>query len=546
MFISHPPLFLPMKGQPARMWALGVLCLAPFAFGLLALALGQDANWDLRNYHFYNAYAFLNNRYAQDLLPSQTPYFYNPLMDVPFFVLATHATARVAGFVLGLIQGFNFLLLFGIAYAVLMISNTRHKVVVCAALATLGMLGGGGIAQIGTTFYDNVTSLGTLLSAALVIRFWERLSCASAFEAFGLALAFGLPSGMMMGLKLPAALYAVGLCGGLLFIGKNWRRAILLSFAFGVGVLLGCAITLGPWAMFLQSHFGSPLFPYFNNFFQSPLAPLTSARDTQYTPHSLSDYFLMPFLFAKSSFRVGEIELRDWRIPILYVLLPLALMLRLFFGRNRSAADLTASPYAARYLLASFSLAYVAWMAMFSIYRYAVTLEMIAPLLIVLSVGMLPLKVSTRALLTAFVLIVAAASIKPGNWHRRELWLDRFVEARIPDLGDTSHLMILMAGTEPYSHVVPEFPPEISFVRIQSNFSSPEQDKGINKLLHERVDAHRKAGGRFMMLIPPWQIAGAEDAAAYFGLRVKAQNCLNVTDKLFDDSLLYLCPVVLN
>jgi hypothetical protein len=546
MFASSLTPFLPSKGQPARLLALIILCLAPFAFGFLALALGQDANWDLRNYHFYNAYAFLNDRYAQDLLPSQTPYFYNPLMDVPFFILANAASAQVTGFILGFVQGLNFLLLFGIAHAVLIVSNARHKVVICAALAALGMLGGGGIAQIGTTFGDNITSLGTLLSAALIVRYGERLSSDRTPIAFVLALAFGVPSGMMMGLKLPAALYAVGLCGGLLFVGKNWRRSVLLSFAFGLGVLLGCAITLGSWATFLQSHFGNPLFPYFNNFFQSPLAPLTSARDTQYAPHSLSDYFLMPFLFAHSAFRVGEIDLRDWRIPVLYGLLPLALMLRLFFGRNRAAVDASASPYAARYLLASFSLAYFAWLAMFSIYRYAVTLEMIAPLLIVLAAAMLPLKVSTRGLVTAFILVVVAASVQPGNWHRREVWLDRFIEVRLPSLGDTAHLMILMAGTEPYSHVIPEFPPEVSFVRIQSNFSSPEQDKGINKLFHERVDAHRKAGGRFMVLIPPWQMGAAEEAVSAFGLKVMSKDCANVTDRLLDDSPLSLCPVVPN
>ena len=168
MFIAHPPHFLPPKGQRTRSLALALLGLAPFAFGLLALFLGQDANWDLRNYHYYNAYAFLNNRYAMDLLPSQTPTFYNPLLDVPFFLLATHASAKLAGFALGFVQGLNFILLFGIAHAALIVPNPRHKTIVCAALATLGMLGGGGIAQIGTTFGDNIVSLGVFLSAALV------------------------------------------------------------------------------------------------------------------------------------------------------------------------------------------------------------------------------------------------------------------------------------------------------------------------------------------------------------------------------------------
>ncbi len=539
--LSFDP-FLPPRGDRVRLFAVMLLCLAPFAFGLLALALGQDANWDLRNYHYYNAYAFLNDRYAQDLLPSQTPYFYNPLMDVPFFVLAQHASARAVGFFLGFVQGINFVLLFCIANAALTIQNTWRKVFVCKVLAALGMLGGGGIAQIGTTFGDNITSLGALFSAVLVVGFWDKLSETPLRKAFILALFFGVPSGLMMGLKLPAVIYAVGLCGGLLFAGKDWRRGFALSFAFGIGVLIGCAVTLGPWMAFLQTHFGSPLFPYFNDFFKSPLAPLTSARDLQYAPHSLSDYFAMPFLFAQSAFRVGEIELRDWRIPVLYVLLPLAVVLRLFL-RRKISADSFSTPQATRYLLASFSLAYVTWLVMFSIYRYAVTLEMVAPLLIVLAAGLMPFKMKTRAIIASVLLLIVAGSVQAGNWTRREAWLDRFVEAQVPPLGNTSDLMVLMTGMEPYSHVVPEFPPDVSFVRIQSNFSSPEQDKGINKLLHERVDAHRQKGGRFMVLTPNWQMKEAGDAVAFFGLKVVTKDCLPVIDKLFDNSTLNLCPL---
>ena len=58
-----------------------------------------------------------------------------------------------------------------------------------------------------------------------------------------------------------------------------------------------------------------------------------------------------------------------------------------------------------------------------------------------------------------------------------------------------------MAGIEPYSHLVPQFPPDIPFIRIQSNFSDPEQDNGTNQLIHSRISAHK---GRFMMLVPLW------------------------------------------
>src|ERR1700679_1718692 len=109
--------FLPPSNHPARLVAQALLALAPVFFGMLALLLGQDANWDLRNYHWYNAYALLNGRYGFDLLPSQTPYFYNPILDVPFYLLATHVPAMVAGFVLGCVQGLNFPLLFMLAHS---------------------------------------------------------------------------------------------------------------------------------------------------------------------------------------------------------------------------------------------------------------------------------------------------------------------------------------------------------------------------------------------------------------------------------------------
>ena len=328
---------LPRPGARGRSLALALLALAPFAFGALALALGQDANWDLRNYHWYNAYSVLNGRMGFDLLPSQTPWFYNPALDVPFYLLATHVPAVVAGFALGFVQGLNFVLLFMLAHASLIIPNPRQKVAACAALAALGMLGGGGIALIGTTFYDNVTSLGLFASALLVVRNRDRLIAEAPRRAFIRALLVGVPAGLMMGLKLPSAIFCVGFCFGILSMGGSFRRLFLLAFAFGIGVLIGVAAALGPWAWALETRFYNPLFPYFNDIFRSPLAPYVSARDTQFVPHGWHDKLLFPFLFAKDPYLVGEISWRDWAIPVLYALLPLAVSARLLFGRNRRA-----------------------------------------------------------------------------------------------------------------------------------------------------------------------------------------------------------------
>jgi len=539
-----PPLLLlpPRDERGARGLALVLLLLAPFLIGAVALFLGQDSNWDLRNYHWYNAYAFLNQRGGIDLLPSQTPYFYNPALDVPFFLLGTHATAKIAGFALAAFQGLNVVLLFMLCHATLIIPGARRKVAACFALAGLGMLGGGGIAQIGTTFYDNVTSLGLFASSLALVRLYPRLMEARWTLALGLAFLCGIPAGAMMGLKLPFVIFCVGLCGALLFAAGGPKRRVLLAFGFGLGVLTGLGATLGPWGWHLYQTYGNPLFPYFNDLFHSPFGPDASGRDVQFIPSRWSDRLSFPLIFAAMPWRVGEIPWRDLRIPILYVLLPVAVLLRLAFGRNKRAQGRVAAFYATRFLLWMAVLSYAVWLFMFAIYRYLVPLEMLTPLLIVVAMGMMPLRPAPRAMTTFFILFAIAATIQPGDWGRKKPWLETIAPVDVPALADPAKTMILMAGFDPYSHVIPSFPPDVSFVRVQSNFSSPDQNKGINEPIAARIAAHAAGDGVFKLLVPRHHFFHAAPALGHFGLTFSPQKCRPIEDLLFP-SRLALCDV---
>lgn len=531
---------LPSVSSKAGRLAFLILAIAPFLFGLLALYLGQDSNWDLRNYHWYNAYAFLNDRYDMDMLAAQIPSFYNPALDIPYYLLATHVPAKVAGFILGSVQGINFILIFMLCHATLIIPNTKQKVWACTALAAIGMLGGGGIAQIGTTFYDNITSLGLFTSALLVIHFFPKMLATQSWgKSLALAALCGFPAGLMMGLKLPFVIFCLALCGSLLLITGPLTRRVWMAFGFGLGVLLGLVLSLGPWALHLQANYGSPMFPYFNNVFQSPLTLQSSMRDVQFIPTSWSDRLLYPFIFTITPWRVGEIPWRDLRLPVLYVLLPLCVALRLLFGRNKRAPDRLTSFHASRYLLWLCVLSYIFWLFLFSIYRYAIPLEMLSPLLIVVTIGLLPLRPQIRALLTTILLVIVATTIIPGDWGRKKPWMDEAMKVTVPALPDSENLMILMAGFDPYSHVIPSFPPHIPFVRIQSNFSSPDEPKGINQRLKERVASHK---GKFKLLIPRHHMDHAVFALKFFGLTVLPQSCQVVDDHLYD-SRLQLCDI---
>ncbi|MBI1273466.1 MAG: hypothetical protein GC131_05235 [Alphaproteobacteria bacterium] len=540
---AHLPVFalLPPPRTGARRLANLLMFAFPVLFGLLALTLGQDANWDLRNYHWYNAYALLNGRHGFDVLPSQTPFFYNPLLDVPFYLMARALPGMVVGFALGAAQGLNAVLLFLLAYSLVLVPSPRRRVLAAAALALLGMLGGGGLAQLGTTFNDNITSIGILGSLLLVVTHHERLFYAPMARALPLALLCGLPAGLAMGLKLTAVGFCVALVAACFAFSGPFLRRFRLAFLCGLGITAGVVVAHGAWSWFLYVHYGSPVFPYFNDLFGSPFAPPVSARDIKFVPYGFWDVLLFPFRFAAAPELVGEIPWRDWRIPMLYALLPVCALIALVAGRGRDSAQIIMPPQPAHFVLWFAAIAYAFWVLMFGIYRYLVPLEMLAPLGIVFAIGLLPLAPKTKSLLAMGLLLVAACSVQPGDWGRLEGWNRDFARVTVPTVENPENTMLLMAGKEPYSYVATFFPPAMPVVRVESNFALPGEDKGINKVIRQRLEAHKAAGGAFLLLIPRWQVDLGNGALAHFGLRADPASCRDMEDNLYEAPI--LCDV---
>ncbi|MGZ3274643.1 MAG: hypothetical protein ACXU8Z_12840, partial [Caulobacteraceae bacterium] len=70
-----------------------LLFLLPPLFAVAAVALGKEAAWDFLNYHRYVPYALLHNRLGFDLAVGHAATYYNPLLDVPVFLISEHAPA---------------------------------------------------------------------------------------------------------------------------------------------------------------------------------------------------------------------------------------------------------------------------------------------------------------------------------------------------------------------------------------------------------------------------------------------------------------------
>ena len=529
---------LPTTDRRARLIAYAFLLLAPPAYGLFAIGLGMDANWDLRNYHWYNAYAFLNGRIGIDLLPAQMPTFYNPLLDVPFYWLASTLSAPVAGFLWSALQGLNLSLLFLLAHATLRVGTPGRRVALAAALALMGGLGGGTLGLLGTTFHDNMVSLGVLGALVVVAGGLPGLLDGPAPRAFGRVALAGLLAGAAMGLKNPTVIYAVGLCLAFLALpARPWRR-LWLAFFFGIGVLGGLALFAGFWMAHLWHDYGNPVFPHMNHVFKSPFAAISDYVNVAFFPPSMLERLFFPLFFTFAPLKVGEVPFLDLRVLILFVLVPVAAALALLAKVFRLRSEPLADPAASRFLLTAVAVTYALWVVMFCIYRYLVPLEILAPLAIVMAAGLLPVARGAKLAVAGVLLVLAQATMQPANWGRVP-WSARWVEAEVPPIEAPEDTMVLMAGYWAISHVIPEFPARVRFVRIQSNFLQPDSvGNGYLALLKDKVGAHR---GRFLMLSTIPDTAGAAKAAALLGLRVDQRDCRAIPNNLGEP--LNLCAV---
>lgn len=525
---------LPTSDRRAHLTALAFLWLAPLAYGALALRLGMDANWDLRNYHWYNAYAFLTGRLGFDLLPAQMPTFYNPILDLPFYWLANTLPAPVAGFVWSAVQGLNLSLLFALAMASLRVGTEMQRTLFAVALAAMGGLGGGTLGLLGTIFQDNVVSLGVLGAALVVVSGLPGLLDGPAGRAFVRVAVGGVLAGAAMGAKNPTVIFAVGLCLAFLALpARPWRR-LWLAFFFGLGVLAGLGLTGGFWMAHLWHDYANPIFPHMNHVFKSPLAAISDYRNQSLLPSDPLERLFFPFYFAANPLKVGEVAWFDLRVPLLFVLVPLAGLMALV---RRPRAPVS-EPGAARYLLTALAVTYALWVYMFCVYRYLVPVEMLAPLAIVLAAGLLPLPVRARLALAGGLLVLVQATMQPADWGRVP-WSRQWVQAEVPEVAEPDRTMLLMGGYWAISHVLPLFPPQMPVVRIQSNFLQPDSvGNGTLGILQRRVAEHT---GPFLMLSTIPDTPGAAKAAALLGLTLDPEGCRAIPNNLGEP--LNLCPV---
>lgn len=453
--------------------AVALLC------GLVSLLLGQDRNWDLRNYHLYNAYAWLNGRLGQDLAAAQLQSYFTPLLDVPYFLMATRGSAATAGFVFGAFHGLAFACAAAVGWRVLEGQPGRSLLVPWLALA--GCAGAAFLSELGNTMGDNATAVLVLGAVALLL---PRRTPGGA-GATGHLLVAGVLLGVAVGLKLTNAPYAVGLGVAVMAFPPAGTSRLKAAALLAATATASALVVAGPWLWSVWETFGNPLFPQFNAGFRAPLAQPISVADGRWGPQGWGEALLWPLLFTVDPDRVGNSPLPQLVWAVLY-LVALGWLGWWLLRRWRRTASSTPMDPALGFVLVFVAMSFVLWMAVFGIYRYLVVLELLAPLLLWL--GLKP--VFPRAARYVVLACVVVSLLGWNTWGHAG-WSNRDFSVQAPvldGLGGTT--TVALVGGTPMAWMIPFLPGEIAFVSLASNFpESPAYAVRVREMMVDRGGA---------------------------------------------------------
>jgi hypothetical protein len=509
-------------------WTILILSIAASAG--LAILLGQDAGFDLLNYHFYSGFAFLRKPFGYDFAPAQIQSFHNPLVHVLSYLALGNLTAKAAAALLGAIQGLNFFLVFRICHVLFAEFRRSYRCLMALGCAVAGFYGIASTTELGATYGDNLISILVLAGVLLVLRRLRARSMTGKRGAAEFAVA-GILFGAAFGLKFTAAIYLLGILVAAPLAIRKAPDRLRLAVSLICGLVIGFLATYGYWGTKLYASYGNPFFPYLNKYFRSPYYDWSNFLDSRFFPRDWIQTLFYPFFFVQTNQLVSEISFRDVRLALCYIAIVLLLGVGVvrFIGRRHNENGIGSAHQDSSclsFFAVFFAVSYVSWLYLSSIYRYLSVLELTAPVLLALAASRIIRKQNAVFWLSiGFNIIIVSAAI-PIDFGRQK-FDDNLLKAEPPQLQDLRKSTILMAGYEPTAFIVPSFPESARFVRISSTFVTPGrnafQDGEIRKMLASQDDRHL-----FAYVRSGDEMGLSRLDAAFYGKAIDANSCYEI------------------
>ncbi len=268
----------------------GILAFFLIGAGLLSVWLEQEVISDFLMYHYYNGYAFLNDRLTVDIAPAKIATYYNPLLDVILYLLDNAFSKKPYLFIMGLPAG---LALF-IVYKIADLFFTDKKVIWISASLLISLTGFAFFRQIGTCTHE-ITLTCFILGAIYIL-----LKTPKKSVWYFIA---GALLGAAAGFKLTAALYCVSTGITLILFYKTLEKPKTFIGLFVLGGLAGFLAVDGFWMWTLWKNFQNPFFPFWNKIFKSPYFFDANYVDDLHLSYDWNKLLFLPFLiFYENTF----------------------------------------------------------------------------------------------------------------------------------------------------------------------------------------------------------------------------------------------------
>jgi hypothetical protein len=451
-------------------------------FAYVAVRLGTDATSDFKNYHYYNGYAAISDRFSLDIVPADLQTFLYPGLDAAYYLLfhALNFHPILLNVVLSLPYAAAAYLTFLIGDLVVARNWPLRRA--AAGLAALyGLIGVASLPTLATTMSDVVP--GVFALAALWI--WLRSGQQNKNMNLTAALAGGL-SGLSVALKLTTVplFAALGLAIWLLSLTRHRPIAALLFYvAAGLAVVL---LLDGRWLLHNYVVYGNPLFPSFNNIFKSDFAAHISWVDNRFKPKTVLMALFYPAYWAVTqSHHAIELNMRDPRI--LLGLVSAVAILGATLTRNKLyEPDLAPSYELPNWQLAVFFMAAYAWWEFaFSIYRYLAIPECLTGVMVLGALRVWPgSKLKPAWAIAVFCMILAAsAGWTTYPWWERAIPVSQALQIKLPEVEDNA--MIVRLDHYHGSYLVPSLPATVHVIGADTWIAGP----GTEGKLHSQVAA---------------------------------------------------------
>ncbi|MBQ8751326.1 MAG: hypothetical protein IJZ30_06805 [Alphaproteobacteria bacterium] len=329
-----------------------------------------ENSWDFANYHFYNAFSFLNNRYEKDIAVAYIHSFFNPLIEVPLYLYIKYFNDYP--YIVSGLQGIWYgLLLFAFSkFSQIFFPLSEKKNVLPYLLTIL-------ISATGTAVYFQAgTSCNEHPIAILIffsIYFLFKQIYDKNTQKAKIFLLIGIIMGMALGLK-PTVVYLCISAGlSVILCYNKLKRPVLYIFLFALGGILGYLITNGWWMYKMYDLYQNPFFPFANKIFKSPYYAVSNFSDRRFIPE-IDKMIIYPYLWMFTRIRPTETIFSDLRAPVYYTMGIVGTIWYIFKHHTINITQQEKNLWS--FYIVFIVLSYILWMLIFSIHRYLVVIEM--------------------------------------------------------------------------------------------------------------------------------------------------------------------------